>query len=82
MFNKTSTEIMEELKTKLQELIAIDGIQTLRQFTPTFTQYTTSHEESISGLIISQDKRIVTATQIQSLTAATVYKQVILLWSW
>ena len=64
---------MEELKAKLQELKG--DIQTLREFTPAFTLYTTSHEESTNGLTIAQDTLSVSISQVQSLTAA-LYNQV------
>ena len=64
---------MEELKVKLGELIS--DVQTLREFTPVFTHYTTSHEECTSGLVITQDTLSVAVSHIQSLTAA-LYNQV------
>lgn len=68
------TSIVEELKAKLQKVMG--NRQTLRQFIPSFVCYTTtSHKESTSGLVITRDELIVTAGQIQSLTAV-MYNQV------
>ena len=51
--------------------------QTLRRFTPVFTYYTTTHEESTSGLLGTQDELMVAAAQVHSLTTS-IYNQVTL----